>query len=200
MKCGPCPAAAPTQAKRPLWLGRNPQIHPDLPRPPTLGHGRTLTPQDGALLGRLHHQTFRLAGLASRRKLFLLYSRKRHWKTRSTDQRGLRQPPAGTSRVLGHQDHVSAPPGTSSCAWQRQEWGLVGPTARSLVGSPGGGLGSLPAKPTAGKEPPPAPLRAAGAGRCCPGARTDPIPLCGVTVQGWPPHSPSRPSPLPSSL
>lgn len=162
--------------------------HP--PCPPTLGHGRTLTPQDGALLGRLHHQTFRLAGLASRRKLFLLYSRKRHWKTRSTDQRGLRQPPAGTSCVLGHQDHISAPPGTSSCAWQRQEWGLAGPTARSLVGSPGGGLGSLPAKPRAGKQPPPAPLQAAGAGRCCPGARTDPIPSLWGHSAGLAPTSP----------
>lgn len=47
---------------------------------------RVLTPQDGALLGRLQNQTFWLAGLASRRKLFLLYSRKRHWKTLTTYQ------------------------------------------------------------------------------------------------------------------
>lgn len=56
-----------------------------MPAPlPQLGHVpplRVLTPQDGALLGWLQNQTFWLAGLASRRKLFLLYSRKRHWKT-----------------------------------------------------------------------------------------------------------------------
>lgn len=60
------------------------------PSPPAAGprasRPRLLTPQDGALLGRLQNQTFRLAGLASRRKLFLLYSRKRHWKTLTTYQ------------------------------------------------------------------------------------------------------------------
>lgn len=60
------------------------------PSHPTAGarisHPWLLTPQDGALLGRLQNQTFRLAGLASRRKLFLLYSRKRHWKTLTTYQ------------------------------------------------------------------------------------------------------------------
>lgn len=64
------------------------------PSPPAAGahasRPRLLTPQDGALLGRLQNQTFRLAGLASRRKLFLLYSRKRHWKTLITYQRRCR--------------------------------------------------------------------------------------------------------------
>lgn len=79
------------------------------PSPPAAGahasRPRLLTPQDGALLGRLQNQTFRLAGLASRRKLFLLYSRKRHWKTLITYQRRCRA--RGTA--LGS-SRLSSPP------------------------------------------------------------------------------------------
>jgi len=85
------------------------------PSPPAAGAPclppRLLTPQDGALLGRLQNQTFRLAGLASRRKLFLLYSRKRHWKILTTYQRRCRARGC-SSRLL--EAFITASPGSAS--------------------------------------------------------------------------------------
>lgn len=80
-----------------------------MPAPlPQLGHVpplRVLTPQDGALLGWLQNQTFWLAGLASRRKLFLLYSRKRHWKTLTRYQH--------RCRTRGHSPWLCQPGGST---------------------------------------------------------------------------------------
>lgn len=194
-------------AKRPLWLGRNPQIHPDLPRaariPPALPRWgtaarspRRMEPSWAGCITRLSGWLAWLLGESCSCFTPGKGTGKHEAQISvASDSLQLAPPVSWATRIMSQPRLAPAlmPGRGRSGDWLDQQpglwWGAQEEDLEASLQNPRLAKSLLQHR-----------CKQQGLAGAAQEHALIPSPLCGVTVQGWHPHSPSRPSPLPSSL